>query len=67
MLSVQDGIGTVWRGQVMVSCSALGGLRLALPLLAPLYALGGFKLPFTMIWTFWIGWTLVHDPMLDGR
>ena len=33
----------------------------------PLYALGGFKLPFTMIWTFWIGWTLVHDPMLDGR
>jgi phospholipid/cholesterol/gamma-HCH transport system substrate-binding protein len=39
MLSVQDGIGTVWRGQVMVSCSALGGLRLALPLLAPLYAL----------------------------
>jgi hypothetical protein len=33
----------------------------------PLYALGGFKLPFTMIWTFWIGWTLVRDPLLDRQ
>jgi hypothetical protein len=33
----------------------------------PLYALGGFKLPFTMVWTFWIGWTFVRDPLLDDR
>jgi hypothetical protein len=33
----------------------------------PLYALGGFKLPFTMAWTIWIGWTLVRDPLLDDR
>jgi hypothetical protein len=33
----------------------------------PLYALGGFKLPFTMVWTFWIGWTLVRDPLHDDR
>ena len=33
----------------------------------PLYALGGFKLPFTMIWTFWIGWTLIRHPLFDER
>jgi hypothetical protein len=33
----------------------------------PLYALGGFKLPFTMIWTFWVGWMLVRHPLLDER
>jgi hypothetical protein len=33
----------------------------------PLYALGGFKLPFTMIWTCWVGWALVRHPLLDER
>jgi hypothetical protein len=33
----------------------------------PLYALGGFKLPLTMVWTFWIGWTFVRHPLADDR
>jgi hypothetical protein len=28
----------------------------------PIYALGGFKIPLTIVWTFWIGLTLVRDP-----
>lgn len=30
----------------------------------PIYALGGFKIPFTMIWSIWLGVTLLSDPML---
>ena len=33
----------------------------------PLYVLGGLKLPLTMIWTFWVGWALVRDPLVDER
>jgi hypothetical protein len=32
---------------------------------APIYALGGFKIPFAIVWTFWVGWTLVRDPLLE--
>jgi hypothetical protein len=32
---------------------------------APIYALGGFKIPFAIVWTFWFGWTLVRDPLLE--
>lgn len=28
----------------------------------PIYALGGFKGPLTIAWTFWVGLTLVRDP-----
>ena len=31
----------------------------------PIYALGGFKIPLTVVWTFWVGWTLVRDPLLE--
>ena len=32
----------------------------------PIYALGGFKLPLTIVWSFWIGGVLLLDPLL-GR
>jgi hypothetical protein len=32
---------------------------------APTYALGGFKIPFTIVWTFWVGWALVRDTLLE--
>ena len=32
----------------------------------PIYALGGFKIPFTMIWSVWLGAALVRDPTLGG-
>lgn len=28
----------------------------------PIYALGGFKIPLTIAWTFWMGASLVRDP-----
>ena len=28
----------------------------------PIYALGGFKGPLTIVWTFWVGLALVRDP-----
>jgi hypothetical protein len=28
----------------------------------PIYALGGFKIPLTIVWTFWIGFSIVRDP-----
>ena len=31
----------------------------------PLYALGGFKIPLTMIWSFAVGMSLLRDPVLD--
>jgi len=31
----------------------------------PLYALGGFKIPLTMVWSFWVGLSLVSEPRLD--
>jgi hypothetical protein len=30
----------------------------------PIYALGGFKIPLTMVWSFWVGLGLVRDPRL---
>ena len=32
---------------------------------APIYALGGFKIPFAIVWTFWLGWTLVREPLVE--
>jgi hypothetical protein len=31
----------------------------------PIYALGGFKIPLTNVWTFWIGASLLRDPKLE--
>ena len=31
----------------------------------PIYALGGFKIPFTTIWSVWLGVALLRDPTLD--
>jgi hypothetical protein len=48
---------------------AAAGVDFALTLLAapmPIYALGGFKIPLTMVWTFWLGGTLLRDPR-SGR
>jgi hypothetical protein len=28
----------------------------------PIYALGGFKIPLMIVWTFWIGLSLARDP-----
>ena len=28
----------------------------------PIYALGGFKIPLTIIWSFWLGVSLLRDP-----
>lgn len=30
----------------------------------PIYALGGFKIPMTIIWTFWLGASLLRDPVM---
>ena len=32
----------------------------------PIYALGGFKIPLTMVWSVWLGAALLRDPTL-GR
>ena len=32
----------------------------------PIYALGGFKIPLTMVWSVWLGVALLRDPTL-GR
>lgn len=31
----------------------------------PIYALGGFKIPLTTVWTLWLGASLLRDPGLE--
>lgn len=31
----------------------------------PIYALGGFKIPLTIVWTFWLGVSLLRDPTME--
>lgn len=31
----------------------------------PFMALGGFKIPLAVVWTLWVGWTLVREPLLE--
>ena len=33
----------------------------------PIYALGGFKIPMTIVWSIWVGVALVRDPGLTTR
>ena len=32
----------------------------------PIYALGGFKIPFTIVWSLWLGVALLRDPRLGS-
>ena len=32
----------------------------------PIYALGGFKIPMTSIWSVWVGLAVLRDPTLSG-
>ena len=32
----------------------------------PIYALGGFKIPLTIVWSLWIGVALLRDPQLGA-
>ena len=58
----------VYRRRLGIFTFVLGvaaGIDLVLTLLdapMPIYALGGFKIPLTTIWSFWLGVSLLRDP-----
>ena len=55
-----------WFTLILSAATAVDFVLTALNAPFPLYALGGFKIPLTIVWTFWVGAALMRG-RLSGR
>lgn len=53
-----------WFTLILSAATAIDFVLTALNAPFPIYALGGFKIPLTIVWTFWVGVALVRGRLL---
>ncbi len=51
-----------WFTLLLAGATALDFVLTAAQVPMPIYALGGFKIPLSMIWSFWVGISLIRRP-----